>query len=63
MVEAWKQMIEKRGDIKKLNLEINSLKERAVKELRKMGYSHDKICGILSMGKVNSIKFAKRKKK
>ena len=60
IIEAWKQIIEKKGKIEKLNREINSLKENAVKELRKMGYSHDKICGILGIGKVNSVKFAKR---
>jgi len=57
--EAWKQIIEKKSQILILNREIESLKNNAVKELRKLGYSHDRICGILGIGKINSIKYAK----
>ncbi|MEK6884313.1 MAG: hypothetical protein AABY22_32075 [Nanoarchaeota archaeon] len=58
MTEAWKQIIEKKAQILILQKEINSLKSKAVLELRKLGYSHDKICGIIGIGKVNSIKYA-----
>ncbi len=54
--EAWKQIIEKRGQIAILQREIELLKRKAVLELRKVGYSHDKICGILGIGKITSIK-------
>ncbi len=57
-MEAWKKIIEKKGQIEILQREIHSLKKKAVLELRRLGYSHDKICGILGIGKINSIKFA-----
>lgn len=63
MEESWKQIIRKQGEREILQREIDLLKRKAVLELRKMGYSHDRICGILGIGKINSIKFAKQKKK
>jgi len=59
--EAWKQVIEKKSQKLILDREIELLKKRAVKELRYLGYSHDRICSILGIGKINSIKYSKKK--
>lgn len=57
---AWTKIVEKKGQISQLRKEINLLKQKAVLELRRLGCSHDEICRILSIGKINSIKFSKR---
>ena len=44
-----------------LNHEIKNLKPKAVRELRAMGYSFDKIVTMLSIGKINAIKYSKGK--
>ena len=61
--EAWKQIIEKQSKMLILKREIDVLKKKAVKELRELGYSHDKICGILGIGKINSIKYSKEQRR
>ena len=60
--EAWKQIIGKKSQMLILKKEIDMLKGKAVRELRDLGFSHDKICGILGIGKMNSIKFSKDEK-
>ena len=45
----------------KIDIEIKSLKKKAVKELRAMGYSYDRIVNMLAIGKITAIKYSKGK--
>jgi hypothetical protein len=61
MKSAYEQIIEKRSKMLILKREIDMLKSKAVKELRDLGYSHNNICNMIGIGKINSIKFSKMK--
>jgi hypothetical protein len=53
---AWAQVAKLRMERDILLQKIEVLKPQAVKELREMGVSYDKICLVLEMGKITAIK-------
>jgi len=59
MEKNYEQIIELKAEKIKIDMKIKNLKPTAVKELRKMGYSFDKIINILGIGKLNAIKYSK----
>lgn len=60
---VWAQVAKMRMERDILLQKIEVLKPQAVKELREMGVSYDKICLVLEMGKVTAIKKMKEQEK
>lgn len=58
-VKAYEKIIVLQAKHLCIQDEINDLKPQAVKELKELGYSYDKICAILSMGKINVLEIVK----
>lgn len=61
-MKAYEEIIVLQAKHLQLQDKINSLKPQAVKELKKMGYSYDKICSVLSIGKINVMEIIKGNK-
>lgn len=61
--QALAKMIIMKGEMSKLSNKIKKLTPAAVRDLRKYGFSHDEISRMLGIGKINSIKFSKKKVK
>lgn len=55
----WEKVVYLNGQKAILQNEINNRKQKAIKELREMGYSFDSIAGILHTGKVTAIRKSK----
>ena len=61
--KPFERIITLTGERDKLTREINNLKPSAVQDLRKMGYSADRICKMLGMGKATVLAIINGKKK
>lgn len=59
MKKNYEQIIDLKAEKIKIDMKIKNLKPKAVKELREMGYSFDKIVNILGIAKINAIKYSK----
>lgn len=59
--QSYVRIIELNAEKIKLDKKIEKLKPKAVKELRAMGYSFDKIVRMLNIGKITAIKILKNK--
>lgn len=56
---SYEQIITLNSEKMKIDIKIRDLKPKAVKELRLMGYSYDRIVRMLNIGKVNAIRWSK----